>query len=232
MPYNIMHWDLESSSLFGDVGILLCAGYKLTNKAPKILSVRDYPKSFSNGRITDKYLVKDFYEVLTDPSVHMWSTYFGLGFDVPMFNTRLLEFGLPPLPKFPHCDSWRIAKKKLKLHNNRLASVSAFVGVEEKTPLKLSIWRDAGQGNRPSIKYVEDHCRQDVVVLEQAYEKIKPFADMTIHPNLANITGEFDGCPRCTSIKVQRRGLEVTSKQRFQRFQCMECGAWFRRGIV
>jgi uncharacterized protein YprB with RNaseH-like and TPR domain len=228
---KIIHWDLESTNLAGDIGILLCAGYKLEGEKPKVISVLDFPKSFKDGRITDKYLVEEFYKVLTGPEVGMWSTWYGMGFDVPMFNTRLLEFGLPPLPKMPHCDSWRIARKKLKLHNNRLASVSAFLGIEEKTPLKLSVWRDAGMGHKPSIKYVIEHCLQDTVVLEQAYERIKPFADAQIHPNLANIRG-VEGCPRCASLKIQRRGTEITSKVKWQRFQCTSCGAWFRGGFA
>lgn len=154
----------------------------------------------------------------------MWVTHYGTRFDVPMLNTRLLNHGLKPMPPMPHVDTWRVAKYRLKLHSNRLASVSAIFGLEDKTRLNGPIWVNAAAGHRPSINYVVNHCVQDVYVLEQAYNKIRCLAQN--HPNLNLVEPKERGCPRCGAPSLQARGYNIAITRKSQRFQCTACGGW------
>lgn len=197
---------------------------KLGQKTVNVRSVADYA-AYKKDPTDDKQLLEEVRDVLSDAGA--WVTWYGQGFDQKFVNSRLTLHGLSPLPPVPHIDGWRIAREKLLLHSNRLASVSSFLGIEEKTPLSGPIWVKAGAGNQTALNYVIKHCKQDVVVLEQAYERIKHLA--TSGPNIAVITGNSgaDSCPRCgVEGRLQRRGSRIASAVKYQRFQCQACGAW------
>lgn len=219
---KVFLWDLECTNLNADFGYLLCAGVKQLGKGSvKTFSVADY-KAYSKDPTNDKDLVKAVRDELSDADA--WVTWYGSRFDVPFLNSRLTYHKLTPLPPVPHIDGWRIAREKLKLHSNRLASVSSFLEIEEKTPLNGPIWIKASAGNEASLKYVIKHCKQDVLVLEQAFEQIRQLA--TSGPNLAILEGATDKCPRCGVGRLQSRGYRVTVACRYKRYQCQKCGAW------
>jgi len=217
-------WDLECTNLNANFGYILCAGVKeLGKKGVKLFSVADYP-GYKKDPTNDEKLVKDVRDYLSDAGAFI--TWYGQRFDVPFLNTRLTAYSLKPLPPVPHIDGWRIAREKLKLHSNRLASVSSFLDIEEKTPLNGPIWIKASAGDPSALKYVIKHCKQDVLVLEQAFERIRQLA--TSGPNIGIIQGKnVSACPRCGEEgQLQSRGTRTTVSQVYPRFQCQSCGAW------
>lgn len=216
-------WDLECTNLNADFGYILCAGIKeLGKKTVTTLSIADFP-TYKKNPTDDKLLVKAIRDRLAQSGA--WITWYGQRFDQPFLNSRLTYHRLTPLPPVPHIDGWRIAREKLKLHSNRLASVSSFLEIEEKTPLNGPIWIKASAGDPAALKYVVKHCKQDVLVLEQAFEQIRQLA--TSGPNLALIQGKAStGCPRCGHAVLQRRGYRITAVCKYQRYQCSGCGAW------
>lgn len=218
-------WDIEATNLKASFGYVLCVAWKkLGQKTVNVRSVADYA-TYKKDPTNDKQLLKDVRDVLSDAGA--WVTWYGQGFDQKFVNSRLTLHGMSPLPPVPHIDGWRIAREKLLLHSNRLASVSSFLGIEEKTALSGPIWVKASAGDKKSLDYVVRHCKQDVVVLEQAYERIKHLA--TSGPNLAAIIGNSpaNSCPRCgLSDKLQKRGTRIASAVKYQRFQCQGCGGW------
>ena len=181
--------------------------------------ISDYGR-FERDRVNDVEVIKELSAALLKADAHV--TWYGTYFDIPYLNSRRIKHGLPPLPQIPHIDGWYIAKKKLKLHSNRLASVSAFLGLENKTPILQAHWLRAAAGYSASIKYVKDHNKQDVVVLEQAYEKLRALT--TNHPN-TSLLGR-PGCPICGSNSLLLRGFNVARTTVKQRYQCRDCGGW------
>lgn len=222
---NILGWDLESSNLNANFGYILCFGYKRFGQPkPKVVSITDFPL-FKRDCTNDREVVKAAAEELS--KADMWTTWYGKGFDVPLLNSRLIYHGMKPLPPVPHVDGWYIARYKMKLNSNRLATVSAFLELPEKTPLSGPIWIRAAAGHKPSIKYVVEHCAQDTVVLEEVYKRIRPLASS--HPNMALLVRDPDACPVCAAHgKMQKRGFSVTPATMSQRYQCQSCGAWSR----
>lgn len=227
---RLMAWDLETSSLNADYGIILCAGFKLVGEGkPTILSISDYP-GYEKNPADDKQLCKDLSERLLESDA--WLTWFGTYFDVPFINSRLLYHKLPTLPgNFAHVDGWKTAKNRLKLRNNRLVTVQDFLGLPtEKDAVKGPIWVKAISGNRQALKYVENHCRKDVLVLEEAYNRLRPL--IIDHPN-SNLVGKDGCCPVCSSPRLQRRGAHIAKTKSFQRFHCQKCGSWSKgRGTL
>lgn len=223
MKPKIIGWDLEATNLTANFGYILCFGYKVFGEGkPRIISITDFPL-FKKDCTNDREVVKAAAEILS--TADAWCTWYGKGFDVPLLNSRLIFHGMKPLPPVPHIDGWWIARFKMRLNSNRLATVSAFLEVSEKTPLTGPKWIRAAAGHKPSIKYVTEHCAQDVVVLEEVYTRIRPLCSG--HPNMALIVRDPDACPVCAvSGKMQKRGFSVTPTTINQRYQCQSCGAW------
>jgi len=223
---RILLYDLETTNLVANIGNILCIGYKWHGEGkPKVLSLRDYP-GFKKDPTDDRRLVKDFARIFHEADMQV--TWFGTRFDFPYLQSRLLWHGMKPLPEIRHFDGWWVAKKKLKLHSNRLATVQDFLDLpSSKTPLNFRELARSRAGHIPSLKSVERHCYFDVEVLEQAYDKIKSYAGR-YHPNLSAITGDLEACPTCGSNKLQRRGFKYAHTRVYRQIHCQECGRWFQ----
>jgi len=221
---KILAFDIEASSLNADFGIILCCGFKEVGKGKAtVLNILDYCTGSGDLIRAEKRLLKDMSDRLLDCDV--WLTHFGSWYDLPFINTRLIYHRLPIIPpNFNHLDTWKISKNRLKLRNNRLITISEFLGTrDEKNAIKPEQWLRALGGHRESMAYIVEHCRRDVLVLEEVYERIKPL--VLDHPNRGLIDGR-GGCSICGAHKLQRRGYRVTRTRKYERFQCQACGGW------
>lgn len=213
---------IESTHLKGDFATILCIGYKwLGEKKATVLSITDFP-GFEKDRTNDKALIKAFFEVYN--SADLTVTYYGKGFDLKMLNAKALEHNLPYPAPVPMVDLYFVVKGNLSLSRKSLGNVGIFAGLTtKKTPVTAVAWKKAATGHKPSIKYVVDHCRADVDILEEAYLKLRPL--MRTHPRVAG----WEPCRYCGG-KTQRRGKALTAlKSARYRFQCTSCGGWETR---
>ena len=221
---NILAWDLECSGLNADFGIILCCGFKEIGAGrPEVMNILDYTRSDKDLIRAERRLLIDMSERLLDADV--WLTHFGTWYDTLFVNTRLIYHRLPILPpSYPHIDTWKVAKNRLKLRNNRLITISEFLGTEEeKNAIKPEQWIRAMGGHRPSMDYIVEHCRRDVVVLEETYNRLRPL--IIDHPNKNLLNGD-GGCGVCQSSRLQKRGFHLTRTRKYQRYQCLDCGRW------
>jgi uncharacterized protein YprB with RNaseH-like and TPR domain len=225
---KILAWDIEAGSLSADFGLVLCVGFKEVGKGkPFVLNILDYLGA-------DKDIIKAERKLLIEVSAELleadiWLTHYGSRgrFDLNFVQSRLLYHRLPILPpKFPQIDTWRISRNELRLHNNRLVTLQEFLGItNEKNAIKGDQWIRALSGHKASMSYVVEHCRRDVLVLEEVYELLKPLC--MEHPNKGLIDGR-GGCSICGGNRLQRRGFHITRTRKYRRLQCQDCGAWSR----
>lgn len=220
---RILSWDLECSGLKADFGIILCCGSKYVGSGkPEVPHIVQYHKK---GDILDaeRRLLTNVTERLLDAD--LWLTYFGSFFDLPFINTRLLYHGLPILPPdFPHIDLWKTVKYKLRLHSNRLNAVQDLFQLKvTKNAIKAHEWIRAISGHKKSMDYIVEHCRRDVIVLEDCYMSLRSL--ITDHPSKSLIDGR-GGCGTCGSKRVQSRGYHITRTRKYRRYQCNDCGKW------
>jgi len=81
--------------------------------------------------------------------------------------------------------------------------------------------------NHPSSwEKMEQYNRQDVIVMQDLYYKLLPW--IKSHPSYSLYHDAHDVCPTCASTSYQRRGYAVTLQGKYQRYQCTQCGSWFR----
>lgn len=226
---KILLWDIESTSLNADFGTILCIGWKWLGK-PKVYVANIQTYGDPNKPWDDSGLVRYFVEEVYDQADYSVAHYGGR-FDLPMIVTKCVKYGIPvPAPKVL-VDTWRISRDNLKLHNNRLDSLAKyFVTLDQKTGILPDEWRRAMCGDRKALKYVVDHCRADVLVLEEVFKKLRPLANQ--EPARHLFEPVVGGCISCGSDRLQRRGFRVCRTQRYQQYQCQACGKWQRSRIA
>lgn len=221
---DILALDIEASNLSADFGIILTFGSKVVGKGKvEVLNILDYRGASGDLIMAEKRMLVDISKRML--SADVWLTHYGTWYDLVFINSRLLYHNMPVLPpSYPHIDTWKIARNRLKLRNNRLATIQEFLNLpSEKNAIKPEQWIRALGGHKASMDYIVEHNRRDVLVLEEAYNRLRPL--ILDHPNKGLIDGR-GGCTVCGSEKLQKRGWHITRTRKYQRFQCQSCGAW------
>lgn len=220
-PHKVLIWDIESTNLSASFGTILCIGYKWLGK-PRVYvpTILDHSGDGRHKMLNDRGLVEAFAQEWE--KADMVCTWYGKRFDQPMIETKLLRYKMPPLSPKPHLDLWETAKRKFKMHSNRLQAMQEFLHTsDEKTQIDFDAWLQAAHGYPPAMREVVDHCRQDVLVLEQVYLRMLPW--ITDIPAVGGLV-----CPACGSPHVTRQGTHRSKTRLYQRWQCQGCGKWLR----
>lgn len=225
---KIMYFDIESTDLSAEFGEMLCFGYWWHHEEePVVLRMWDYPgwdKLPVEKR--DLYLLQDVVKLIEEADVLVG--HFSPGFDFPFIQTRCLMHGLKPIPKPVHIDTWRIAKKNLRLNNNKLKTIArAFNCAEQKSEVPLYIWRRAKAHNVEAMEMIADYNIQDVRTQRSITEKLMPLAANLPNWNLFE-EDDMLHCPACGSTSLQYRGYAYTKLYKYKRLCCNDCGKWMR----
>src|SRR5262245_25969982 len=89
-------FDLETTNLAGDFGIILCAVIKPAHAGSRIFRADRLRKSWLTRRSNDRAILRAVVEELSNYDI--WVAHNGARFDVPFLRTRLLRWSMPPLP--------------------------------------------------------------------------------------------------------------------------------------
>lgn len=223
---KILFIDIEASNLSASMGYILAIGYKWAHeKKTHVMSLADYPGSKTTD---DRNLLKAFAPVFREADIVVH--HFGDYYDIPFIQTRRVIHGMKFLPKVQTVDTWRIAKKRLKFHSNRLDAILKALGCPyQKTALDGNMWIDASAGDRKALKYIVHHCKMDILVLEWVYNRIKAVWDQ--HPT-TNYDAKSNACPVCRKGKMLSNGIRPTQKSVYRRLSCDRCGFTAKGAIV
>lgn len=157
-------------------------------------------------------------------------TYNGDKYDIPKITGEILLAGLSPPPPVTSIDVLK-AVKKFGFVMNRLAYIGPLLKVGGKVKHEgFNLWKDVISGSTKAQKKMTKYCIQDVKVLVNLYNRIKPF--IRNHPHLGGIKHE---CGACGSKETQKRGYHYTKSFKTQRLQCTSCGSWSlgtRKGLT
>ena len=153
--------------------------------------------------------------------------YNGNKFDMPTLNKEFLLAGLTPPSPVKQIDLLQVAKKQFRFVSNKLDYVSQALGLGKKTEhMGHDLWIQCMANNPKAWALMEEYNINDVILLEKVYYKFRPWIRQHINLSIFNDTDVV--CPNCGSKNHQRRGFALTSVSKFQRYQCNECGNWFR----
>jgi hypothetical protein len=152
--------------------------------------------------------------------------YNGKRFDVPHLNREFLLAGLFPPAPFQQIDLYSTVKKRFRFPSNKLDYVSRALGLEGKVHHEgHELWVRCLAGDMEAWTLMETYNKQDVVLLEQMYEKLLPW--IPSHPSKTLIDG-IHGCSACGGQKMKAQGYAYTGVSKYQKFQCLKCGKWTR----
>lgn len=196
-------------------GYILCASYKWRG-SKKV----EYVKVQGN----EKSALKQLHKVLDEADfvVH----YNGTKFDIPTMHREFLLKGMPPPSPVKQIDLLRTVRRQFRFSSNKLDHVCQRLGLGNKVHHKgMALWKGCIAGDPSSWKVMEKYNKQDVVLLEKLYDKVLPW--IINHPNVSSYTG-VSGCPKCGSLKFQKRGMQHATSRVYQRYQCSACHGWFR----
>jgi len=170
---------------------------------------------------TDFTVVKKLLEVFksTDAVV----AHYGDKFDMRFFYSRVAYWGLTPPAPVIQIDTYKIAKKHFKLNSYRLDYIGKYFNLGRKSHTRPGLWLECLAGKKKAIREMVVYNRDDIYLLEKVYRKLAPFTPAKL--NSALITGSHS-CPNCGSTSLQQRGYRLTTRNKYQRYQCNKCGKW------
>lgn len=179
---------------------------------------------FSSMVTGKRQMIRQIHRLLNDAEAVCH--YNGKKFDIPTLNKEFLLMELAPPSPAKQVDLLEVAKRKFRLASNKLDFVAGQLGLGNKTKHKgMSMWLRCMDGDKAAWKLMERYNRQDVVLLEKVYKRLLPWIDN--HPNLS-VMQDIECCVKCESTSFQARGYSMSAAGRYSRFQCNDCGAWFR----
>jgi hypothetical protein len=173
-----------------------------------------------------KKMLRGIHKLLdrADVAVH----YNGTKFDIPTLNKEFVLQELPPPAPYKQVDLLRTARGQFKFTSNKLDYVAQALGLGSKHKhAGHDLWIQCMAGNHEAWKTMEAYNKQDVVLLEKVYDRLRPW--IKAHPN----HGVYDNpgipvCPNCGHHHLTRRGYSRTIANVYARYQCQNCGTWCR----
>lgn len=168
-------FDLETSSLFADTGILLCSVIKEYGPHGKrvVLRADQFPE-WKTNRSNSRPIVEATLKALED--FDLFVAHNGQFFDKTMLVSWAVKWGLPVALRFSKfIDPVMLARRHMRLSRRTLGNVLQFLEIpEQKTQILWSHWMKATiEGSTRSLDYIVEHCVVDVVALEKAYDRMR-----------------------------------------------------------
>jgi len=178
------------------------------------------------SKMNDKSLLKKFIKELDKADVAIGHN--GDKFDIKWLKTRILHHGLDPITNIQTIDTLKLARNNFYLNSNRLDYIARFLGVGSKMETGgFSLWKDACNGSKKALNKMVKYCKQDVIILEKVFDKIKAHSNnMPVHMGVINNDSRLD-CPQCSG-KAIFYGYTTTRAGKYRKRKCTKCSHVWR----
>lgn len=222
--FQLFHNDYVSHQNVLNERYIVCAAWKvLGEKQVHAVSTLDDAKLYAKDPHSDLHVCKRLHEELSKADVIV--AHNGDQYDIKFSEARMIKHGLSPLPPITKIDTLKTAKDRFLFNSNKLDYLGQYLEVGKKIPTEPGLWLGVLKGDKSAIRKMVEYNKGDVELLERVFNKLRPY--MANFPN-RELYGD-KGCPRCGSLKIQRRGVHRAVTQTYQRYQCMSCEGWFRK---
>jgi hypothetical protein len=195
---------------------VLCFGARwLDGKNVKFRSVHHHGK---------QAMLEKIHQLMDEADVMVgWNS---ASFDRKHLNREFLEAGMTPPSPSREVDLMKVVKAQFRFPSNKLDYVAQKLGVGKKLPhTGFQLWLDCMAGDDKAWRLMHKYQVQDVQLLAELYEKLKPW--MKWHPDKNIIDGRDDGCMVCGG-ELYLDGEYHTNSGAYQKFRCRECGKYHR----
>lgn len=216
-----------NSSVIRRGGNILCAAYKWLG-SDKVESIAATPEECVAG--DDSRIVAHMWELYEQADAIV--AHNSQGFDHKVLRGRVAINGFPDLPTVKVLDTLTQAKKAFRLPSNSLETIALYFGLETKMQHSgKDLWIRVQSGDVDAMQQeMLPYCKQDVVVLEQVFNRIRAFGNMGSNFNAGHYYD--DGkmhCRSCGSTDVHPTGRDVhTAVTAWSEYRCGTCGSVHR----
>jgi DNA polymerase elongation subunit (family B) len=198
-------------------GYMLCWTLKYLDGKTITRALPDY-KGYKPGSVDDFKLVKELHDLFEEADILI--AHNGDRFDIKESNKRFIYHGLKPPAPYKTIDTLKVAKRHFKFISNKLDDLGQFLGVGAKVKHPgFDMWLGCDSGDEKSWNLMKKYNRQDVILLEAVYNKLRPWH--TTHPRVS----VSDTCPSCGEKEILTSRTYMTQKGQKTRGQCT-CGKW------
>lgn len=190
-------------------------------KKSHYVSVLDFPDVLDNDFRDDREVVKKLHSVIRQADVSI--THNGDNFDLKMFKTKVIEYGLEPLHNIFSVDTLKEARSYRPLSKSLRYLVDKYeLGAKIKNEEGLE--NRIAVGCKKALEEVIEYGLTDTDILYELYEYMLPY--LKKHPNLNTLFNDnIDRCPRCAGQDLVRDGTRhFTQAGRYDNYKCNSCG--------
>lgn len=149
-------------------------------------------------------------------------------FDIPIMNTRFLMNDIMRPSPYQSICTLQTARKQFNFTHNKLDFLADRLGVpHKKLETSHQLWLDCRNGDQKALDNMLTYNKMDVTVLEEVYLRIRGW--IKNHPNFNLYVDSPDkSCSTCLSENLKPNGFYTTTVNRYQAYQCQDCGAFSR----
>jgi hypothetical protein len=164
--------------------------------------------------------------LLDKADIVIWQN--GDAFDGKKLNARFLMNKLMPPSPYRTIDTKKLAKKTFGFTSNSLEYLADKLNVKYKK-LKhkkfpgFELWKECLARNPAAFREMEKYNKHDILATEEVYEKLQAW-HQPIDFNVYR-AGKITNRCNCGSSNFKRDGWAYTNNGKFQRYQCLKCGA-------
>lgn len=180
----------------------------------------------------DSALLEIIWHVLDEADIVIAQN--GIKFDAKKINARLIELGFEPPSPYKIIDTMVEAKKAAQFTSNKLEWLSGALTNVPKSLHKefpgFELWLETMKDNPLAWREMQRYNDRDILATEALYIRLRPW--IKGHPNLAAYDDEDEHlehqCPNCLGTNLEKRGFAYTQVGKYQKYKCLDCGAWSR----
>jgi len=218
---SIGNWP--GMTLRADINSIICCGWKvLGENEVHCINAWDFKAKWKKDVNDDSAVCKAILKALDGADAFVFHN--GCGFDFPFLLTRLELNGLPTIPQTIKKIDTKLLAKKLFFTSKSLNHLGSVMIREEKLAHDgWKLWPRVRSRDPEAMKLMEEYCKQDVLLMEKLFEKLKKFGKL---PNFGLWSdGIHKECPNCGSVNLMKNGIRYdNSGVQRQRLACKECG--------
>lgn len=152
-------------------------------------------------------------------------THNGIAFDHKKINTRFLLNDLMPTKPFRIIDTLRVVKDSFSFSSNKLDNLLIQFGLPRKLHTSFELWSNCLDGVKSALSEMEEYNKNDVVTLEYAFDKLKPWIKNFPNYVLYNNIDDSMVCPTCGHKHLSDIGFYTTSVSKYKVYRCDSCSS-------
>lgn len=187
-------------------------------------TILNHPSSFRNNRRDDRQIALSLRKIMNQADIIV--TQNGDGFDLKWANQLFLKHDIERPKKYYSVDLLKESRRSYYSISHRLDFRGRQLAIGSKMPHEgFRLWLKCMSGEQAAFDRMEAYCKQDVLLTERYYLKLRP--RMKNHPNVNMFNHKlYDGrikCPACSGTHLVKCGWNYYPGGRRQRFRCT-CG--------